>query len=224
MTKSKQLLLGVAALGAFATLHANGNLLINGSFELLDPSVGDPSGSGGYAYVPGGSAQIVGWVTQLSGVEIFTALDIGVGYDYPTTIADGIRAVDLPPYTYAGGGGISQTFNTNPGVTYDVSFYGGAVTSFGKSGFGQVLVTVGDAVKLFEFYNDSDDWVWERADFQFVASGTTATLSFVSLQDPASYTASIDNVSVTAVPEPATAAVVAGIGLFAFSCYRRLRC
>jgi len=224
MSNAKPFVIATAAVALIAATAPSyaAELLINGSFEQLSPTVGDASGSGGAAYIGASSTQITGWVTQLSGVEVFTALDIGLGLDYPTTIADGVRAVDLTPVNYAGGG-ISQTFATTPGVTYDVSFFGGTATLLGKTGYGQILVTVDSAVKLFEFFNQESNWVWKQKEFQFTATGTSATLSFVSLQDASSHLASIDNVSVTAVPEPAAVGAAAGLGLLVFGVYRRLR-
>ena len=213
--KNTDLLIALATSGIAAAIPAHGaNLLVNGSFE-------DPVGA--YRYVAGGSTEITGWTTQLSGVEIFTATDIGVGYDYPTVIADGVQAIDLPPYTYGGGGGISQTFATTPGVTYDVSFFAGTVASFGKPGLGNILVTVGSAVQYYPLQNFTQDWVWEQKALQFTASGTTATLTFVSLDDPYQYVASIDNVSVTAVPEVESCAMVGGLALLGFAGVRRFR-
>ena len=81
------------------------NLVSNGSFET-------PPGN--YEYIPGGSTYIDDWTTVMNGVEIITNNDIGLGIPYPTTIDDGIKAVDLAPYTFQGGG-ISQVLDTIPG-------------------------------------------------------------------------------------------------------------
>lgn len=202
-------------LGAVAcTLPATANLLVNGSFE-------DPAG--GYVYLPGGSTYLTGWKTQLNGVEIVTATDIGVGYPYPSTIQDGNQMIDLAPYIYTGGG-ISQTFATTPGVTYDVSFYTSSVSSFGKTGTGSILASVDATVGLFNLSTPSSDFVWEKQGLSFVASGSTATLTFVSLSDPYTQFAALDNVVVTsAVPEVRDYAVITGLALIGFAGLRRSR-
>ena len=79
-----------------------------------------------------GSTYLPGWLTQLNGVEIVTATDIGVGYNYPSTIQDGTQMIDLAPFIYTGGG-ISQTFATTPGTSYNVNFYGSSVSSLGRT-------------------------------------------------------------------------------------------
>lgn len=209
--------LATCAFSIAGNLPVNGagpNLLVNGSFE-------EPVG--GSRHIAGGSTEITGWITQLDGVEVFTATDIGLGFPYPSNIADGVQAIDLPPFTYSGGGGISQTFDTVPGVTYDVNFSAGTVASFGKSGFGSFLATVGSAVKYYSLENPGQDWVWEAKAFNFTASGTTATLTFVSLDDPNRFVASIDNVSVTAVPEVEHCAMAGGLALLGFATLRRFR-
>lgn len=212
MNGTGYLALGVAG-AAIALFPARANLLVNGSFE---------SPAGGYQYVPGGSTYLSGWLTQLNGVEIVTATDIGVGYDYPSTIQDGTQMVDLAPFVYTGGG-ISQTFATTPGTAYDVNFFGSSVSSFGKNGTGSILVTVDSSVQLFNLNTPGSDFDWKPLGLSFVASGTTATLTLVSLSDPYTQFAAIDNVSVTAVPEPLGTSVVAGLGLFGLAGFRRLR-
>ena len=212
MSGLKHLAIGITG-AALSLLPARANLLINGSFETP---------SGGYLYVPGDSTYLTGWKTQLNGVEIVTATDIGVGYPYPSTIQDGTQMIDLAPYTYTGGG-ISQTFATTPGMSYNVNFFGSSVASFGKEGTGSVLVTVDSSVQLFDLYTPSSDFDWKPLGLSFVASGTTATLTFVSLSNPYTQFAAIDNVSVTAVPEPLGASVVAGLGLVGLAGVRRLR-
>lgn len=212
MNKAKYLALGFAG-AAFALFPARANLLVNGSFETP---------AGGYLYVPGGSTYLTGWLTQLNGVEIVTATDIGVGYDYPSTIQDGTQMIDLAPYVYTGGG-ISQTFATTPGTSYNVNFFGSSVSSFGKNGTGSILVTVGSSVQLFDLNTPSSDFDWKPLGLSFVASGTTATLTFVSLSNPYTQFAAIDNVSVTAVPEPLGVSALAGLGLVGLAGARRLR-
>ncbi|MFO1459965.1 MAG: DUF642 domain-containing protein [Verrucomicrobiota bacterium] len=212
MNRTGYLALGVAGV-AIALFPARANLLVNGSFETP---------SGGYLYVPGGSTYLPGWLTQLNGVEIVTATDIGVGYNYPSTIQDGTQMIDLAPFIYTGGG-ISQTFATTPGTSYNVNFYGSSVSSFGKNGTGSILVTVDSSVKLFNLNTPSSDFVWDPLGLSFVASGTTATLTFVSLSDPYTQFAAIDNVSVTAVPEPLETSVLAGLGLAGLAGVRSFR-
>lgn len=187
---------------------AKANLLINGSFEA-------PTSN--YRYVPGGSSLLSGWRTELNGVEIVTDKDIGVGFTYHSTIQDGKQMLDLAPYRYQGGG-ISQTFSTTPGLSYEVSFYASSVQSFGKNGTGSLTISVDSIVQHLELITPRSDFDWKPYRFGFVASDTQATLKFVSMSDPFSQFAAIDNVSVVAVPEIPTLVMalagVAGLGAF----------
>jgi hypothetical protein len=187
------------------------NLLNNPSFE---------SPAGNYEYVPGGSSHITGWQTQLNGVEVFTSTDVGLGVPFATTIGDGNKALDLTPFTYTGGG-ISQTFATVPGVSYDVSFLAATAQEFGRDGTGNVLAVIGSAVELFPLVNYNPDWVWEDKQYSFVAPDNNSTLWFFSTDNPWQHLAAIDDVSVeaelnaapTAVPEGSTVGAAGALAL-----------
>lgn len=179
-------LLGVTGL-TVGSVCASPNLIQNGSFEF-------PVGN--YELVPGGVSYPTGWQTQLNGIEIFTATDIGVGSPWSTTIQDGVKAVDLAPYLSTGGG-ISQTFATTPGVTYEVSFWAGTENVWGKTGTGTVVAQVGSAVGTFSLENHTADLVWEAQNLSFVANSSSTTLTLQSLDNPFQHVASIDAVSVT---------------------------
>ncbi len=196
-------LLHVAALDGVSVVPSGGgvNLLTNGSFE---------NPPGGYEYVPGGSSYIDGWMTQLNGVEIFTHDDIGLGFPYPTVIGDGIKAVDLAPFTYQGGG-ISQAFDTVPGELYEVTFLAATQEDWGKDGTGTIAAFVGDAFGYYPLLNWDSDFIWEEKTLSFNASGSLSTLTFLSLDDASSQLAAIDNVIATAVPESSSPTAVFGI-------------
>lgn len=204
-------LIGIYFAGiAMACLSAKANLLVNGSFEAPNSN---------YRYVRGGSSLLPGWRTELNGVEIVTDRDIGVGYTYLSTIQDGKQMVDLAPFVYTGGG-ISQTFPTSPGLSYEVSFYASSVQSFGKNGTGSLIISVDSVVQHLELITRQADFDWKPYRFAFVASDSQATLKFVSLSDPFRQFAAIDNVSVVQVPE--VSSVVMGlVGVAALVAVRR---
>lgn len=199
----------LAAVAAIAMLPsaANAAEFVNGSFEA-----GVPAGS--FTTVAGGnSSSITGWTV------------IGNSVDYIGsywTAQNGARSIDLN-----GGaqGGIQQTFDTLAGVQYNVTFWlagnadGAPITK-------NVLVNAdGGTGGLFSFNSTGTSKAnmgWSKYTYNFLAAGPTTTLSFAS-QDAGAFGAALDNVSVAAVPEPATWALMligfAGVG---FSMRRRL--
>ncbi len=181
-------------IGAVASFGSSPNLLINPSFE--EPyNPGFPN----YADLPGGSTYLVGWTTILDGVEVFTSTDIGLGFVWPTTIADGKQAVDLAPGLRKGGGGIQQTFSTIPGNQYDVTFDLGTALNHGKNGTGNIELAVDGITHSYSVSTQSPDWEWSPRGFSFTANDVTATLVFRSFDNPELHFASVDNVSVRAV-------------------------
>ena len=134
------------------------------------------------------------------------------------------------PQQYASGangngqGGIQQTFDTVAGVLYNVSFWlagnpdGAPVTKsvlVGASG-------ADSATYSFTFTGfDKANMGWKNYTYSFVAASSSTTLSFAS-KDATSFGAALDNVSVAAVPEPATwAMMILGFGLVGGSMRRR---
>jgi choice-of-anchor C domain-containing protein len=133
-------------------------------------------------------------------------------------VSDGTRAVDLDgrDATFSG---IQQTFATEIGQTYSVTFdlsgnpEGGPLLK-------QLQVSVGDFSQDYSFDSSGqtlDALIWQTVTFSFVALDTTSTLAFTSLSStPSSFGPLVDNVSVTAVPEPATVLLMAAASSFLF--------
>jgi hypothetical protein len=189
------------------------NLLENPSFELP---------AGGYVDLPGGST-IPGWITILDGAEIFTHTQLGPPSVYPlTTIPDGTQAIDLPPVLRTGGGGIEQTFPTIPGEAYDVSFFLGTSTFNFRTATGNVRVIVDGQQHSYDLSTTSSDWDWKPFGFQFIADGTSATLTFESFDEPSTHFASVDAVSVIAAPDGGKTALLLALSVGGFTLGRSL--
>jgi choice-of-anchor C domain-containing protein len=164
------------------------NLLINGSFEE-----GPPLGSFQDITLAAGSTAITGWVVTGQSID-FTGP--------PWDCSDGSHCVDL---NGDDAGGIQQTFVTVPGETYVVSFDLSGNPS-GLPTLKQVRVVV-DGVQEEYTFDSSGQSVsalnWQSVVLPFVASGSSAILSFISLSStPSSYGPLIDHVSVTGPVTP----------------------
>lgn len=184
---------GALVLLLLAPLTARADsILVNGNFELGPPMNGFQD-----VDVFAGSSAIPGWTV------------LGQSIDYlgpPWDVADGSHAVDLDgrDSVYSG---VSQTFATTPGGMYDVSFDLSGNPQGGPT-IKQLLVLVDSFSQSYSFDTSGQTTTaltWTPIGFSFIATGSTATLSFVSLTGvPNSYGALLDNVAATRVPEPST--------------------
>ena len=171
--------------------RADGNLLVNGSFEL-------PGDCAGNCVTAGGSTAIAGWTTVLSGVEHVDPNAFGTG-----PVPAGRRAVDLANHVYPQGGGVSQSFDTSVGGRYLLSFWAGNALFDGRIGSGTVQVQVAGLHLLFDTPQaNSLQGVWESYEVKFQALGARTELVFFNTQDPLLHYALIDDVRVIEVPEP----------------------
>jgi hypothetical protein len=168
----------------------------NGSFEL--------PGSTGNNILPAGSNFVTGWTTVLNGVEYFNASAFGGA-------ADGVMVVDLAHYVYSAGG-IEQTVDTVAGTTYEITFSAGNIMASGRTGTGDVKVTIDGVTQTFETaVAAGPTTVWKAISFEFTAAQARTTVRFWNDQDANQHFALIDGVGMTpAVPEPGTWAMLAG--------------
>lgn len=184
----------LAAAAVFlAPASANAAGFVNGSFE-------EGIAPGGFTTVAGGnSTAITGWTVTGNSVDY-----IGTHWN----AQDLNKSVDL---NGNGQGGIQQTFDTIAGITYNVSFWlsgnpdGPPVTKTVR------VDATGNAFTDYSFNSAAvvrpGSMGWQRYVYSFVASGASTTLSFAS-RDNTSFGGALDNVSVNAVPEPATWAMM----------------
>jgi choice-of-anchor C domain-containing protein len=193
------------------TSAANAATIVNGGFES-----GTVNPGGSFATVGAGPSltNITGWMVGGNSVDV-----IG-GYWQPQ---EGSRSIDLAG---SGIGSLSQGLATAIGQTYRVDFWvarnsDGGITP--RTGF----VDVGGAGTLITYNNGSSsrpNMLWEQRSYNFTATGAFTNLRFSS--DPATsdsfFGLALDNVSITAVPEPASwALMIAGFGLVGSAMRRR---
>jgi choice-of-anchor C domain-containing protein len=192
----------LAAAAAVLPASSQAAVFTNGSFEQ------GTFGGASFEVVSAGSSAISGWTVGGSSVDWIGS------YWNPQ---DGNRSIDL---SGNGNGSLSQTFDTISGQTYQVTFYvagnpdgGPTIKTFDRG----VDVLFSDSFNNAGFGLNTMGWTLHS--FDFIASGPTSTLSFVSTTGTA-YGAALDNVSVTAVPEASTWAMMIlgflGLGFFGY--------
>ena len=200
MTQNKFLthaLAAAAVLAASGAVHAQ---VTNGSFE--DPLVT-------YQATPP-----AGWTGSAEHFNPF-AYDPDLG-----AAQDGVMVVDL---AWASGGSIAQQLATSVGQQYQVSFWMGNSNYVGRAGASQIDVSVDGYNGSFNIGAATQTAIaWQPMSFLFTATTATPTLTFSNSQDQLQVFAFMDNVTVTAVPEPsAYVLALVGLGMLGFMARRR---
>lgn len=182
------------------------NLVSNGSFEA------DAQTPGTWSITP----NITGWAGGIDGIEIRNAYD-GQAYD-------GVNFVELDTFTNSS---MSQVLPTTFGQAYTLSFAYSPRdnTPAGSNGIevlweGNLLGTLDGSGAPSGLGNQ-----WVLHSFTVVGpDANSATLSFRAVGTSDQRGGSLDLVSVTAVPEPASAVLgLAGLGLMALVLRQRHR-
>jgi choice-of-anchor C domain-containing protein len=195
----KTLLAAAFAAACGAAGSAGAATFTNGSFELgVNPGAT-------FVTLANGSTGITGWVVGGDSVDY-----IG-GY---WNAEDGSRSVDLSGNA---NGSVAQTFDTLAGQSYLVNFWlagnpdGGpnaklAISAADGSQQQSNIFTVTPGV------NTRTNMGWAAYTYQFTAATNSTTLSFASATNTA-FGPALDNVSVSAIPEPASwALMIVGFG------------
>jgi Protein of unknown function (DUF642) len=196
----------IAALSAFALAltigpHCHAAAFSNGSFE--SPASRDVSGSPGYQTLSAGSTDLSPWVIGMDSVDLLNVTNtIVVGAAY-----DGSQYVDLSGNA---AGQLTQTFDTTPGNLYQFSFayadnYTGPPTV--HSATFRIYDTSGNVfapTTIFHSTSMSGNLDWTLFAGVFLASDTTASIEFTSLDNTASGILLDDVVILEAIPETST--------------------
>lgn len=196
----------IAAIAAIALpAAANAQAFQNGGFEA-------GTNPGSFTTVNAGSSNVTGWTVG------------GAGIDYIGSYwaaGEGDRSIDLSGNA---AGSIAQTFDTIVGQAYAVTFLlagnpDGAPTvktaAVGATGNATASYTVDSTGATRASMG------WTSHTYNFVATGTSTTLNFASL-DNSPYGPALDSVSIAAVPEPAAwGMLIGGFGLAGLALRRR---
>jgi len=193
----------VVICGFIGKLEAT-SLLINGSFELgAKPS---DTNNPFFRVLSEGSTGITNWTVITGPIDYVN--------DTYWEASDGSRNIDLSGPRM---GGVMQAFTTDIGAEYVVKFdMAGNPASWGTPAIKIIEVSAADQSAQFTFDTtgkvfpdmglDTEpftDMGWVAKTFKFIATAPETTLRFTSLIDTP-WGPTLDNVSVTPIPEPST--------------------
>ena len=223
---SQNLIAALAFLAVSGSAMAAPNLVANGSFETTTLTTkgrffGNVAGWSG-----GGSA------TSLQFLDFPGTADNGsylsVYGPFPATSPDGGNFVESDGLaTYSNP--IYQTINgLTAGTSYNVSFYqaAGQQAGFKGSTTERWQVSLGTSTQLSSLFSLPQGGVgpWQQQVLTFTATAASEVLSFLAMGTPTGTPpiSFLDGVSLTAVPEPASMALL-GAGLIGFGVMRQRR-
>jgi hypothetical protein len=201
----KSVLAGVALCGAIPAFAAT-NLVSDGSFESASLAAG--------AYAMYGGNSLAGW-TALPGDQI-EVRDAIVG-----TAKDGNNFVELDSTHNSS---MLTTIDTTAGQTYSLTFWysGRPASATYNTGIPSGIVPASSdglsvdygtgTVAVHSPTDTTSDNLWQEFTAIFTATGPSTTLMFSATGKDDSFGSSLDDISVLAVPEPATMAMM-GAGL-----------
>lgn len=184
-----------ATIAVFGSAHAATNLITNGDFENFAPFTG-------YVTLNAGATSLAGWTVGDTSVDVING-------GYGAISGNSIDMLGTP-----GPGSLAQTFATVAGGYYSLAF------DLARNPSDSSLLTVSfGGTDSYTFTGTTTPTHYTQL---FQALGNSTTLSFASAQVALNGGAVLDNVSVSAVPEPSTyALMLGGLGLMGFMARRR---
>jgi choice-of-anchor C domain-containing protein len=186
-----------ATIAVFGSANAATNLIINGDFETFS---GNPVS--GFKTVNAGDSALGNWLVGGTSIDVINGA-------YGAISGNSIDMLGTP-----GPGSLSQKFTTTVGSLYSLAFD----LSRNPGSSADSSMTVGVAGNTYA-YTGTDLMTHYTKSFTALTGMTTLTFNSAA----AGYSGPVlDNVSVSAVPEPSTyALMLGGLGLMGFMARRR---
>lgn len=191
---------------------ANAQLVQNGGFE--NPVITDSC-----CNTAPPAANLPDW-TVTPDVNVVNGTFMSTNAVHPNLAFEGNQYLDL--VGQSGNGSISQILATAAGVDYNLSFeYSHNLFAGLTSASAQVFINGVLAGTVTHTGGSTSDLAWQLFHTSFIATGPT-TLSFVNTAGAQNEGVFLDAVTVAAVPEPATwAMMLMGFGAIGISLRRR---
>ncbi|HWD20921.1 MAG TPA: LamG-like jellyroll fold domain-containing protein, partial [Verrucomicrobiae bacterium] len=169
-----------ATVYAYADPTVQTNLIINGGFET--PSVG---GSSYIIFAPG--------ATNLTGWTVLGPSSVDISAGFLGAAEEGSQYFDPTGDLNSGGGGVSQTYPTVPGLSYNLIFFNGAYSLHNLNSLG---VTNNGVFYSIPQPSSGPGLRWTRQVIPFVATSNFTTVAFINLSGFNSDDCDVDNVQV----------------------------
>jgi hypothetical protein len=206
--------IGLIATAVATSLNAQSNLILNGSFEAQSVPT-----SPGYI-----TASVAFWSPVNGGSDLITAGYVGGSASDGLNFVDIIGNPGLVAYTGPYPTGISQDVSLDAGVTYHLTFdFNGDAANSPRSlaySLGSLISGSVDVGSMNAFGGLGPVTPWQTVSV-YVTPSTSGSYTLAFTTDQGAYGSPyLDNVSIAAVPEPTTLALVTAGGLLIFS-FRR---
>lgn len=216
--KLSTLLCAAVAVGSITSNASAANLVVNGSFENPDVPENDWRYFGGQQNIGSsdqryGGPTVAGW-TNINDTSTIEIRDNRVG---KAQDGDQFAEIDSHAYDRNEDVGFFQDIMTDIGKKYKLSFYYGPRQGYNNNGDNLLNVSFGDGLDSIDQLLDAGvsgvNPAWQLFEGYITASDTTTKLQFDLAGIPNTLGANIDNVKVTAVPEPLSVLGLAAVGL-----------
>jgi hypothetical protein len=191
-----KLVMSFCVLLVFAT-YSRGDLIINGSFE--SPVVPN----GGFTNFLAGSTAITGWTVVGIDTSVISTTFTQSGITFQAQ--SGSQWADLAGVTSNSMlSGVSQSVPTSIGTAYDLQFYVGSATDGVLFFPATIDVSIdGGARTSFTNLNAPNNMLdWQQVSFSFIAQNANTNITLFNGGAPNNFNSALDNVTLTAVPEP----------------------